>query len=163
MVKGSVTADAGYDFTLAAAAFVAEYNGAVAGKNVKGGDLVDVQYEDGSIVEFSVQGAWKITGLPIDPKKPIKIKQGPYGAKPTSLYQPNGNPISFTLYPTTSATTPTYTLIITQFGGGCDGCTSSTTAPVDTSGGGGSGGGVGGTSDPAPPRCTSDDCGGDGA
>jgi hypothetical protein len=151
-VRGTWATDSDAEFTMAAAAFRQQYTGAAMTDQIKAGDVIDMQYSDGTIVEFTLFDNWKTSMATWSPDVMPKVRQGPWAKSkktPVNLTIKNGTSIPVVLTANPTATTQTWSLTIVQSGGGCDGCTS-------TGGGGGGGGGGGAPRDPTPPPCPKD-------
>ena len=139
--------------TDAEAQFIVEYNAAIVAGNVKEGDLVDMSYSDGTVMEWTI-GPLVNKGHPFNaeiPPKPVQGKFAPKGRPPVVLNILNGTDLTVAMSLNPTQTSIVYIIEVYQIGGGCDGCSSS--------GGGVIGDGGGGGTDPAPPPCTDADCG----
>ena len=166
-VPGSYAADLDTEWAAATNTFLANQLAMNANGSMKPTDTVTVEYGDGTIVDFTLGAAsdcavrcsWNDEAW--DPNKPPKVRQGSVpknGKVPTPISVNESGPfpgVAMSIAPTVS--TPTWTISIVQYGGGCDLCSSTSTS--SGSGGGGGGGGGGGIigSDPEPCDCNTDD------
>ena len=158
--------DADGDWSVARTKFLENQIVMQANGSMKPSDTVTVEYSDGTIVEFkmnaetadcNIRCTW--SGDPFDPNSPPKIRQGkfnPKGKPPSKLGVTQMEPfpgVAMSINPLPN--TITWTIIINQYGGACDICSSTTSGTTDGGGGGGGGGtigtGGGGT-------CAGDDC-----
>lgn len=128
------------------------------------GDLVDVEYEDGAIMQYTLGRDATDCGLkcvwadvPFNDQAPKRL-QGPWpgSAKPKKVSVTEGSPLNLIMSTAPTLDTPVWTISIVQYGGGCDLCSSMTSGGSvgggggDGGGGGGDGGGGGG--------CSGDEC-----